>query len=249
MSSVSTVFKRCAQAILDGRLIVRESRRDKEFHFQNWVKGRLEEAAMHFDVPRRNSYPDFALVRHPEGYEAKGLGYPGRKATYDCNSQLPKGEHNGREIYYVFGRYPSRPDGDQYPVLDFVLCHGSFLNADNSYVHRNKSFRGLGSYGDILVRDRKMYVAPTPYALLQGVAHHRTLIVPGGQAVDDDLVEVGALTRCEDDRRVAAYRFDLQSHRIETSSAPNPQAGRRHVFKAFRVPSDPDDPVSLREGT
>jgi hypothetical protein len=58
------------------------------------------------------------------------------------------------------------PDGRmdilRYPVLDLMLCHGSFLNADISYEHKNKSFRGFGSYGDILVRDRKMYVAPTP---------------------------------------------------------------------------------------
>jgi|SRR5829696_8936912 len=27
---------------------------------------------------------------------------------------------------------------------------------------------GFGSYGDILVRDRKMYVAPTPFALAEG---------------------------------------------------------------------------------
>ena len=65
----------------------------------------------------------------------------------------------------MFGRYPQDPDGKRYPVLDLVLCHGRFLNADNTYVHKNKSFRGFGSYGDILVRDRKMYVAPTPFAL------------------------------------------------------------------------------------
>ena len=52
-----------------------------------------------------------------------------------------------------------------------------FLNADNSYVHKNKSFRSFGSYGDILVRNRKMYVAPTPFALADGTAHHRVVPV------------------------------------------------------------------------
>ena len=245
MSSVSVIFKCCVQAIRHDRLILRAGSRDKEFHFQNWFKARLEEAGSAFDSPGRNSYPDFLLVHHPVGYEVKGLGYPGRETTYDSNSQIPKGKHNGRDIYYVFGRYPRQPDGDEYPVLDFVLCHGSFLNADNAYTHENKSFRGLGSYGDIRVRDRKMYVVPTPFALIEGAAHYRTLVVPSGHPVDDDLVEVGTLTRCESAHRVTAYKFDLESNEIEARHAPNPHAGRRHTFKALRVPGDPTAPVSL----
>ena len=64
----------------------------------------------------------------------KGLAYPGRELNYDCNSQAPSGEHNGRIIYYVFGRYPVEPDGTRYPVLDLVVCHGDFLNAHHDYV-------------------------------------------------------------------------------------------------------------------
>jgi hypothetical protein len=85
---------------------------------------------VNYDSPGRNTYPDFRLVRQTDGYELKGLAYPGRDANYDCNSQVPRGEHNGRTVYYVFGRYPKVPDGDTYPVLDLVVCHGSFLNAD-----------------------------------------------------------------------------------------------------------------------
>ena len=157
----------------------------------------MDELALNYDEPGRNTYPDFRLVNHVEGYELKGLAYPGREADYDCNSQVPCGEHNGREVFYVFGRYPTRPDGNRYPVLDFVLCHGSFLNANSTYVHKNKSFRGFGSYGDILVRDRKMYVAPTPFALAEGTAHRCTLILPAGAHVDDEMVEVGKLVRHE----------------------------------------------------
>jgi len=131
-------------------------------------------------------------------------------------------------------------------VLDLVLCHGSFLNADNTYVHKNKSFRGFGSYGDILVRDRKMYVAPTPFALADGTAHRRTLIVPEGHAVDVDLLEVGTLTRSEVDQVVVAYSFDLRTNEIATTNVPNPSAGREHVFKAYRVAGDPADAVTLR---
>jgi hypothetical protein len=246
VSNASSLFRECVQAIQRGELIEREGRSDKEFHFQNWFKQRLEAVNLNFDSPGRNSYPDFRLVRFAEGFELKGLAYPGREADYDCNSQVPCGEHNGRQVYYVFGRYPANPDGNRYPVLDLVLCHGSFLNADNTYVHKNKSFRGFGSYGDILVRDRKMYVAPTPFALAEGTAHRRTLIVPDGHAVDSDLVEVGTLTRREVDHVVVAYSFDLRTNAIATTNVPNPSAGREHVFKAYRVAGDPADTVSLR---
>ena len=246
MSNASAIFKLCVRAIRDGELIEREGRSDKEFHFQNWFGKRLDEFGLNYDSPGRNTYPDFRLVQHAEGYELKGLAYPGREADYDCNSQIPRGEHNGRQVYYVFGRYPAKPDGNRYPVLDLVLCHGSFLNADNTYVHQNKSFRGFGSYGDILVRDRKMYVAPTPFALAEGTAHRRTLILPESHPVDDDLEELGTLVRREVEKIVVAYSFDLMTNEIETKLIPNPNAGREHLFKAYRAPADPAEPVTLR---
>jgi hypothetical protein len=112
------VLVRCVEGIGGRRLITRESRRDKEFHFQNWFKERLVETGLNFEVGGRNSYPDFRLVATTDGFEVKGLAYPRREANYDCNSQAPSGNHNGRTIYYVFGRYPAEPDGDSYPALD-----------------------------------------------------------------------------------------------------------------------------------
>ena len=246
MSSVSAVFKECVRAVRDGALIEREGRSDKEFHFQNWFKRRLQYLGEDFDEPGRNTYPDFRLVHHPEGYELKALAYPGREADYDCNSQLPRGEHNGRQILYVFGRYPNDPDGNRYPVLDLVICHGSFLNADSTYVHQNKSFRGFGSYGDLLVRDRKMYVAPTPFALVEGTAHHRTLILPADMPVDGGLVDIGVLTRREVEYMVVAYQFDLRTNELDTTVVRNSNADREHVFKAWRVQDDSQEPVTLR---
>ena len=228
-------------------LVVREGRKDKEFHFQNWFRSRLDDLGEHYDESGRNTYPDFKLDRRAEGYELKGLAYPGRDADYDCNSQFPCGEHNGRQVFYVFGRYPAEPDGDRYPVLDLVVCHGSFLNADNTYEHRNKSFRGFGCYGDILVRDRKMYVAPTPFALVEGAAHHRTLILPVGMVADQDLIEIATITRREVKRMVGAYSFDLRKNELKTSLVPNPSAGKEHIFKAYRLKGDPLTPVELVE--
>ena len=191
-------------------VIQRVSRSDKEFHFQNWVAARLDDAGLQHDSLGRNSYPDFTLVHHPEGYEVKGLQWPGREASYDSNSRVPTGMHNGRTTYYVFGRYPANADDPEYPVIDLVLCHSDFLNADHTYVHENKSFRGFGSYGDLLVRDRKMYVAPTPFALTSGTTGQATLIAPGELALDGRLEQVGELVRIETDgkqHRFAAYRL------------------------------------------
>src|SRR5205823_5654252 len=60
--TVLTVFTRCVEAIRKGVLIKRESRRDKEFHFQDWFRDRLTETRLHFEQGRRNSYPDFRMV-------------------------------------------------------------------------------------------------------------------------------------------------------------------------------------------
>src|SRR5215472_10217347 len=119
--TVADVFRRCVEAVGRGALIERESAKDKEFHFQNWFRKRLKETHFNFDQGGRNSYPDFTLVEFTDGYELKGLAYPGRDANFDSNSQVPTGFHNGRTIYYVFGRYPKTPDGDEYPVLDLVI--------------------------------------------------------------------------------------------------------------------------------
>ncbi|HEX2801926.1 MAG TPA: hypothetical protein VHN73_07670, partial [Phenylobacterium sp.] len=122
MSTASTIFSHCAAAIRNEKLINRANAQDKEFHFQNWFGERLAEIGVKNDSPGRNSYPDYRLVNEPIGFELKGLAYPGRDATFDSNSQAPCGEHNGRAVYYVFGRYPKTPDGDTYPVLDLVIC-------------------------------------------------------------------------------------------------------------------------------
>lgn len=229
------VFRRCINAIAEGSLISRESSKDKEFHFQNWFKSRLSETHLNFEEGARNSYPDFRLVRFTEGYELKGLAYPGRDATFDSNSQVPTGFHNGRAIYYVFGRYPKTPDGDSYPVIDLVFTHGDFLNADHEYVHRNKSVKGFGTYGDLMIRDRKMYVVPTPFRLTDGLAHQCTLILPADKNPGEGFVEAGRLVRKEADHLVVAYSFDLRTRDLRAERAINPNARKEHCFRAWRL--------------
>jgi hypothetical protein len=233
VSQVSQVFLACREAILDGKLIRRKSARDKEFHFQDWFEARLEEAGLSHEKLRRNSYPDFTLVSYTEGYEIKGLAYPGRELNYDANSQVPTGSHNGRSIYYVFGRYPREAE-EEYPVIDLVVCHGDFLNAQHEYVHENLHVRGFGSYGDIMIRDRKMYVAPTPFALAEGTNGQFTLIVPAGGEVASGLVGVGELVRTEAPELVVGYDFNLTTNVITPKRQPNPTAGEPHTFTAYR---------------
>ncbi|MGH8903207.1 MAG: hypothetical protein ACRDYA_16445 [Egibacteraceae bacterium] len=233
-STCADAFVACCKAIQRPVLIQRVSRSDKEFHFQNWVSARLDEASLQHYCAGRNRYPDFTLVHHAEGYEVKGLQWPGREASYDSNSQVPTGVHNGRTIYYVFGRYPSHTDDMEYPVIDLVLCHGDFLNANHTYAHKNKSFRGFGSYGDLLVRDRKMYVAPTPFALTNGTTGQATLIVPEKAMLNGRLEKVGELTRTETTLIVIGYSFDLRDNKLTPQLAPNPSAGREHRFCAYR---------------
>jgi hypothetical protein len=244
--TATTIFKHCVEAIRQGSLIERVSDTDKEYHFQNWFRARLEETALNFEAGGRNSYPDFRMVASTEGYELKGLAYPGRYANFDSNSQVPSGFHNGRTVYYVFGRYPKKPDGNSYPVLDLVICHGNFLNADHEYMHKNKSIKGFGSYGDILIRDRKMYVVPTPFWLVEGVAHQQTLILPADAEVGNGFIEVGELRRHEAEELIIGYSFDLQTNEIIPKTVPNPGAGHEHVFRAWRLKGSVPDKVSMR---
>ena len=240
------VFQRCVEAIRKGVFITRVSVGDKEFHFQNWFAARLHEVGKNFVAGGRNSYPDFRMVETTEGYELKALAYPGRDANFDSNSQVPTGYHNGRAIYYVFGRYPKVPDGDSYPVLDFVLCHGDFLNADHDYVHQNKNVKGFGSYGDMMIRDRKMYVVPTPYRIADGVAHQHTLILPADATPGKRFFNVGDLCRREANEFIIGYSFDLRANQLLPQMAPNPDAGREHFFRAWRLKGSPADRVTLR---
>jgi hypothetical protein len=244
--AVLDIFAQCTEAVEKGTLIDRPNRSDKEFHFQDWVSNRLNELALDFDLPARNTYPDFRMVATTVGFEIKGLEFPGRTADFDCNSQIPAGMHNGRSIYYVFGRYPKSKE-PAYPVLDLVICHGNFLNARHDYIHKNKSFRGFGSYGDILIRDRKMYVAPTPFGLLDGIDRQVTLILPEDEKADHRFKQVGTIERVESETLVSKYTFDLTTNELTTSQHENPPAGQKHRFHAFRLVESPDTEVRLKK--
>lgn len=236
---VAQVYLALDDAIQRDVPITREGSRDKEFHFQEWFQARLRDASIEHVVNGRNSYPDVTLTGSPEGFEVKGLAHPGRVATFDANSNIPTGLHDGRTIYYVFGRYPKEVDSNEYPVLDLVLCHGDLLNVDRDYVHQNKSVKGFGSYGDIMIRDRKMYVVPTPFALLDGTSFRRTLILPDDMSIiDERLTPVARFLRTESEYSLLAYEFDLRSNDLEAKLSANPKSDTEHWFTAYRCHED-----------
>lgn len=239
------IFNECVKAIYNGTLIKRVSRSDKEYHFQNWCQARIQDLGINFDEPGRNNYPDFKLVDYAEGYEIKGLEYPGRVSDYDANSNVPSGVCNGRRVFYIFGRYPKEKEGDEYPVIDLVLCHGDFLNAKHDYVHKNKHIDGFGTYGDIMIRDRKMYVVPTPFALTKGTTGLSTLIVPADFEVPEGFKCVGDLVRTEAEEMVVGYSFNLMNNEITSETIKNPNAGTQHFFKAYRTLQQSSTPVIM----
>jgi hypothetical protein len=177
------------------------------------------------------------------GLESKGLELPGRK-SFDSNSQLPSGEHDGRPVYYAFARYPKTKDAE-FLTSDLVIFHADVLNPPSDYIHRNKSLSVFGGYADVMIRDRKMYVLKTPYTLLEGLESAVTLIAPAGEQVADGLTVVGSIDRVEADEVTVAYRFDLRTNELTPELARNPSAGLRHTFTAYqRRPTG--TPVELR---
>ena len=142
--------------------------------------------------------------------------------------------------------YPDTGGGRrQYPVVDLVVCHGDFLNADHEYVHKNKSVKGFGTYGDIMIRDRKMYVAPTPFALTEGTTGLMTLIVPDGTSADSRFALVGQLARIETDNLIVGYSFDFSTNELKGVLVPNPSAGDQHNFCAYRLKSQSQKAVTM----
>jgi hypothetical protein len=240
------VFLALAHGFVNHVPIVRSDIRDKEFPLQNWVQRRIQTAGLSFEPPGRLKYPDFLLHGHACGFEVKGLAVPGRWVDFDCNSQLPLAEHGGSKVFYIFGRYPKAGDANEYPVHDLVLCAASFLNTETYNANKNQSFHGAGSYGDIKVRDRRMYVCKTPFSLAEGTTDQITLILEGPpQRLPGILTPVGDLERKEAAHLVSGYAFDLQKNTLSTKRVPNPNAGRIHRFTAYKVGAGPHPPVKL----
>lgn len=243
------VFESCATAV-QSEIPTHRPRDDKEFHFQRWVALRMGEVNISVPEGGRNTYPDFPVEGYGEAYEVKGITAGSREGDFDCNSALPSGEHNGMEVLYVFGRYENERDGGDSPkVLDLVIVHGSLLNAGGDYIADNKSMRVLGSYGDVLLRDRKMYVAYTPYRLLTNILGFTTIVLPKDWPErPSSFQKVGDVKRREADEILVGYEADLRANSLSGRFEPNHSAGKIHEFEAWTFEDDrAADAVELRQ--
>lgn len=96
-----------------------------------------------------------------------------------------------------------------------------------------------------MIRDRKMYVVPTPFALTVGTLGTKTLILPFEFPKDERYIEVGELIRKESTEVVVGYSFDLIANSIASQSIPNPHAGLDHKFLAYRLKTQTTRGVSM----
>jgi hypothetical protein len=106
--------------------------------------------------------------------------------------------------------------------------------------------KGFGTYGDIMIRDRKMYVAPTPFGLTTGTAHNQTLILPADFGTDSRFREIGKLVRRETAKLIVGYTFDLRTNTLEPESVDNAAAGKVHKFVAYRLKGSASEEVVMR---
>ena len=231
---------RASERAIEAGIPTRRTPDDKEFHFQRWFAARIEDAGFGTVDAGRNTYPDFPIDDINEAYEVKGITQGSRENDFDCNSALPSGEHNGDDVMYAFGRYQKVRDGGENPrVLDIAIVHGALLNAGGDYVAANKSMRVVGSYGDVLLRDRKMYVAYTPFRLLTNMKNHCTLVLPSGwPGVPADAHRIGEFIRTEAEEILVGYEADLRANTL-TGRSTNPNAGTSPSVRSLDLRSFP----------
>jgi hypothetical protein len=92
-----------------------------------------------------------------------------------------------------------------------------------------------------------MYVVPTPFRLVDGVAHQQTLILPADVKLGKDFFEIGKLRRRETAELVVGYSFNLKTNELIPEKVPNPSAGREHSFRAWRLRGSPRNRVGMRD--
>ena len=91
-----------------------------------------------------------------------------------------------------------------------------------------------------------MYVAPTPFALTEGTAGQRTLILPSDDEVDARFESSGELVRVETDWLLVGYDADLRDNTLTARYVENQSAGREHRFIVYRVAGTNGPTVTMR---
>lgn len=236
------IFLAAHQAVAAATHMKPRSKNDKEYFPQDWFADRVKSLNLPYEPQGRNSYPDFwvgnAATAPAEGYEIKSLsfskGKPARK-DYDCNSSIPSGTKDGKDVFLVFFLYTGS-GADPRPVQSLCIAHGNLINADHEVAaaHVNEAIKGFGSYGEGFIRNRKMYVFAHPLTIDPSGLGRCRLIVPSEWKVSHgDLRKVGTLNRTVASTSLVSYSIHLDGV-TKASKNMNPR-GDAGVVRAFDV--------------
>lgn len=116
-----------------------------------------------------NDHPDYIIKG--VGFELKSLKTRGQ---IQFNSTIPCGgfKHGNLEgeCYYVVARYTAERTYGY--LADYSIVDGDYFNHDREWAfsHMNSQEAEFGTYGDGVVRHRKMYSFPSPHRNIEGVA-------------------------------------------------------------------------------
>lgn len=241
---------------------------DKEFAAEDWVVHAARAAGLEPVPQGRHAPVDFTVetVVGPAGDDLPGGGGGGPTASVpvqlalqakgltstagsrvrsdlDYNGTLPQPRHDGTAVLLVYTEL-DRVDGIR--RAQSVVVADMALVQQDPHDARSSSVKGYGSFGDVAVRMRLMYVGAQPVALAaqQGldVAGCATLMLSHGAlteqaASEHRLVRAGILRRTYSTRRLASVNFPLDG------SDPQPvwEAAPARPDRLFDVWSvDPD---------
>ena len=242
------LFRSYASAHAIGVVAVKRSKDDKEYFVQDWVEERAAEARCEVEAQGRNKYPDFwlSLDGTTIGNEVKSLahhpnGRPARK-DLDFNSTAPQSLMQGRDCFltFVLYRHDSLDSPLQGTVTTVCLADIAFLNADKNFVPLNLSVKKFGSYGDGIIRNRRMYRFRHPVTVLDEIGldirGRPTLILPEGslgqaEALADRLLQIGSVERATAPQRLASYLVNVRTGEIE----PRFTEAKQQLLHRFEV--------------
>jgi hypothetical protein len=92
-----------------------------------------------------------------------------------------------------------------------------------------------------------MYVAPTPFGLLDGIDRQVTLILLADEKPDKRFRPVGEIERVETQKMVSKYTFNLKTNELTTSEVDNPTGGTVHRFQAYRIKGSSRTEVKMKQ--
>ena len=239
---VVDVLRKASAAKAKGIAMIPRSAGDKEYFPQDWFVDRLKSLKVPFKQLGRNTYPDFWVGTDPcEGFEIKSLAFTkGRpaRADYDCNSSIPSGRVDSRDVFLAFFLYTGTGDQPR-RVHSLSIAHGDLINSDHALAdaHANSAVRQFGSYGDGFIRDRKMYRFPNPFTLDPAGIGRCRLIVPSSWDLSaNKLRKVGSIKRTVFSTEVAGYSVNLRaSGKFTVKRVPYPNAGTVLSFDLFEA--------------